>query len=42
MSLSILFVLSKTQEVPECGLNEYRDECGNPCLETNCSGWFSN
>lgn len=42
LSLSILFVLSKTQEVPECGLNEYRDECGNPCKETNCSGWFSN
>ena len=42
LSLPMLFVLSKTQEVPECGLNEYRDECGNPCKETNCSGWFSN
>ena len=23
--------------VNECGPNEYRDECGNPCKESNCN-----
>ena len=36
ISILCLLVDKNFAEEKNCGLNEYRDTCGNPCKEVNC------